>query len=396
MKMIIKYLILSLLTVFFVACPDNNTAEPQGNVTLTPFFGYRLTVSTPNDDNNTTAVILQVAEGGIHDGTNSTDLLAGVDPTTDTSRAFGGSVGKFNDGSDDQSLAEVFHSVENGDSKMIQVLGANRLMASSGVFRIRIIGRGDHQERGNGIVVTLLGANGTPVGTASSASTGFVRNSGTSDGFVVDFRASDGAVLTQPTIFDLSGSLPALPGTTITGEVYGYRLTVSTPNNDDDATVVILQVAEGGIYDGTKTTDLLAGIVPIANLPADHGTSTTNFNDESDGQTVDQLFHSFADGNSKMIEVLGSNHLVASSGVFRIRIVGRDGFQERGNQIVVTLLDKDGDPIGTASVASSGFSRDNDDHDGFVVDFSASDGAVLTQPTIFDLSGSLPALPNSN
>ena len=131
--------------------------------------------------------------------------------------------------------------------------------------------------------------------------------------------------------------------------VYGYRLTVSTPNNDDNATGVILQVAEGGIHDGTNLTDLLAGILPTANSSAVSGSAITNFNDESDAQDVSGLYHSSGNTMTKTIQVLGSSPLTSSSGVFRIRIIGRDGVQERGNQIVVTLLDENGEPIGTAS-----------------------------------------------
>ena len=194
---------------------DTNQSDTHNvTVTLVPpqmIYGYRLTVSTANNNDNATHIIFQQAEGGIHDGTSTVDLLAGVAPTTDTTAAFGGQVGKFNDGSDSQTLANTFHSVQNGSNKMVQVLGTNRLIATSGVFRIRVVGRDGFRERGNGVVVTLLNADGNPVGTASSASTGFVRNNNAHDGFVVDFNAIDGTVLTQPTIFDLNGNLPALP-----------------------------------------------------------------------------------------------------------------------------------------------------------------------------------------
>ena len=199
------------ITATSVADGNKSATHDLAVISRIEVYGYRLTVSTPNSDTSTTDVILQVAEGGIHDGSNMVDLLAGVDPTTDTTVEHGGPVEKFNDGSDNQSLAQLFHSVQDTTTKTIQVLGSSPLTASSGVFRIRIIGRDSFQERGNGIVVTLLDENGNPIGTASDTSSGFVKNNGAHDGFVVDFRTRDGAVLTQPTIFDLSGSLPALP-----------------------------------------------------------------------------------------------------------------------------------------------------------------------------------------
>ena len=177
--------------------------------------------------------------------------------------------------------------------------------------------------------------------------------------------------------------------TVINFSVYGYRLTASTPNDNNNITI---QLAEGDILDGAITTDLLAGVIPTGS--ASHSTRFTPnlFNDGSDDQSVNGIYHSKESPSNKTIQVMGTNALTASSGIFRVRVIGRNSHRHRNNQIVVTLLDENDNPIGTASNPVSGFSRNNYDHDGFVVDFN-SIGAVLTQPTIFS-TGNEPALPN--
>ena len=181
-------------------------------------------------------------------------------------------------------------------------------------------------------------------------------------------------------------------------QVYGYRLTISTPNNDSNPTDIILQAAEGDICDGSNSTDLLTGVIPTGssaetNLSKTSGflTSLTNFNDGSETQHLHRIYHSIHGSTPKMIQVLGSNQLTVSSGVFRIRVLGREtgsfySYEERMNGIVVTLLNQQGIPIGTASQPATGFSKSLNEYglqDGFEVEFNATDGTVLVEPTIF-------------
>ena len=604
--------------VITVTADDGNGGTVSEAFTLTvvdsdsrlPIFGYRVTASTANGSGSSSEITLQVSEGDIFDGDNTIDLLAGVTPTGSAAN-FGTSFEDFNNELDNQSLAGLYHSAQNSAVKMIEVLGTTALSFPSGKVRIRIVGRNFAQSRNNVYEVTLLDANGDPIGTPSDAASGFKDNNGTHDGFIVDFDARTGAVTQQPRIFDLNTSLPngslpsvdltatvlritmngntvnssndlveiqlfnndefvplntelitgtagdngkstrvlfdgeinagtfstfgnaspttiiynlgenytfdevrlhvfngdnriyldvtveesndngitytpistqnvfdnasfsltplaprivrafadtiqargyrsftidlrnvftdpngdaltftaesdntdlatvAVSGTTLTVtevnetgttvitvtaengngdtveddfiltvrilEVFGYRVTTSTPNSGSD---IALQVSEGDIFDGDSTTDLLAGVTPTGST-AGFGTSFDNFNDESDSQTINDIYHSLQNSSVKMLQVLRPTALAFSSGTIRIRIVGRDTERSRNNGLVVTLLDVNGDPIGTPSDAASGFENDST-HDGFVVDFDVVTGRVTRQPTIFDLDGSLP------
>ena len=323
----------------------DNTKISTHNITVKPFhvYGYRLTVSTPNSDTSATDVILQVAEGGIHDGSSTTDLLAGVAPSTDTSAAFGGQVGKFNDGSDNQSLAQIFHSIQDGDSKMIQVLGTNRLIASSGVFRIRIIGRDSFQERGNGVVVTLLNQQGNPIGTASGSSRGFAKNNLAHDGFEVDFNAVNGAVVRQPTIFvledkvvqsvNITGTTVAQVGNTtqlmaivqVTGRA---EQTVTWTSSDTgvatvDANGVVTGVAVGNstiratsTFDSTKYGELTVTVTSDVSMPRVTSVTLNGPNDVEIGQKI-QLTNTVnvIDGaNMAVIYTSSRTHIATVSG----------------------------------------------------------------------------------
>ena len=163
--------------------------------------------------------------------------------------------------------------------------------------------------------------------------------------------------------------------------VFGYRLSSSTPNSGSN---IILQLAEGSIFDGSSTTDVLAGITPTGS-PGSFGKILTNFNDEVDNQAAEDLYHTFENSSDKMIQVLGTERLGFPSDIITIRVVGRNEFQSRNNGIVVTLLDVNGDEIGTPSNEVSGFVDDNAAHDGFTVSFNTITGAVTQQPTIFSL-----------
>ena len=158
--------------------------------------------------------------------------------------------------------------------------------------------------------------------------------------------------------------------------VFGYRLTASTLNSGSN---IIIQLAEGDIFDGDSTIDLLADVTPTGSTPFSTFTLLINFNDGVDDQTLTGLYHSEENSDEKEIQVLGTTALDFPSGTIRIRIVGRDGIQSRNNGIVVTLLDANGDDIGTPSNATSGFVDNNAAHDGFVVDFDATTGAVIRQ-----------------
>ena len=171
--------------------------------------------------------------------------------------------------------------------------------------------------------------------------------------------------------------------------VYGYRLSSSTPNSGSN---IIFNLSEGDILDGDSTTDLLTGVTPTGAPVGLAGTSFANFNDEEDNQSVSGLYHSGQTSNNKMLQVLGSQPLDFPRDIIRIRIVGRDDFQDRNNTIVVTLLDAEGNAIGTPSNATSGFVDNNTAHDGFIVDFDATTGEVLRQPIIFDLNDPLPSI----
>ena len=484
---------LSGVTIITVTADDGNGGTVSDDFTLifnvTGFavFGYRVTASTPNH-NNGSGIILQVAEGDIFDGDSTTDLLAGVTPTGSTVD-FGTSLINFNDGADNQAVSGLYHSQQDAEVKEIQILETTALAFASGIIRIRIVGRNQIQSRNNTYRVTLLDANGDDIGTPANVPAGFIDDNTAQDGFVVDFDAITGAVIQQPIIFDLSGSLPPLPqaptvvsvisneirfegyshfivvdlssvftdangdaltftaesdntglatvavsGTTLTvtevggtgtttitvtandgkGDhggtvsdefiltvherepfaVFGYSVTALRPNGSTTPSDIILQVVEGDIFDGSNTTDLLVG-VPIAGSLAAAGTSLTNFNDGVDNQASAASYSSRQNSDVKEILLVGTTALTFPSGTIRIRIVGRDDFQSRNNAYIVSLLNANGNPIGISADFPSGFVNNNAAHDGFVVDFDAATGAVIQQPTIFDLSASLPPLPQA-
>ena len=95
-----------------------------------------------------------------------------------------------------------------------------------------------------------------------------------------------------------------------------------------------------------------------------------------------------------MIQVLGTNQITANNNIFRIQIFLRDRDQSAQNGIRITLLDQAGEPIGTSSQPITTLSTES--QIGFIVDFNAITGEVLTQPTIFDLNGTLPTVPNNS
>ena len=388
--------ILAAENYIITATADPNSTIYAGSAQVTlnmavlfQVYGYRLTVSTPNSDDNPEDVILQVAEGDICDGTNSTDLLAGVIPTGSSAETnlskIGGvltSLTNFNDGSETQHLHRIYHSIHGSTPKMIQVLGSNQLTASSGVFKIRVLGRegsGKFSERMNGVVVTLLNQQGIPIGTASQPVTGFSRNANEywlQDGFEVEFNATDGAVLVESTIF----SKPA---------VYGYGLAVLEPNDDSN---IVLQVTETAIYHvWTNYTYDLLQYVPAEASP---GSNLIYIND-SKINPQSNYYLSQVNTNQKALRVLGTEPLhPGHEGVFRVWIIGGHARRLRMNEVVVSLLDADGNPIGEVSEPVTGFNFDDPDQDGFFVDFRVSDGVVLLQPTIieFGAESELPGL----
>ena len=189
-----------------------------------------------------------------------------------------------------------------------------------------------------------------------------------------------------------SGPGPSGPGVIQTIQVFGYRLINEMPQNDDGN--ISFQVAEGHIFDGANTNDLLENVTPTGSAPA-FNSSLANFNDGNEGRSsvTDHLFHaSGSTTNIKMIQVLGTNQITANNNIFRIQIFLRDRDQSGQNGIRITLLDQAGDPIGTSSQPITTLGANP--QIGFIVDFSATTGEVLTQPTIFT-NGSLPALPNN-
>ena len=556
-----------------VTADDGNGGTVSDEFTLTVIepnsrllvFGYRVTTSTANQGSN---VVLEIVEGDIFNGDSTTDLLAGITATGSTPFNDGNSLREINDGRDQFG---VYLSQFTTEIKEVQVLGTTALAFSSGMIRIRIVSS-SNQSDNNGIVVTLLDANGNSIGTPSNKASGFVDNNAAHDGFIVDFDATTGAVIQQPRIFDLEGSLPpfidpqaptvasaiadvtktetygsftvnlssvftdangnaltftaessdtslamvTVSGTiltvsevrgtgtatitviaddgngdnggtvsddfiltvtnqaptvasaiadltqaggygsftvdlssvftdangdaltftaesdneglatvavsgailtvseasgtgtatiTVTADdgnggsivsddfiltvkafaVFGYRVTASTANQGSN---VVLKIVEGDIFNGDSTTDLLAVIKATGSTPFSDGNSLREINDGRDqfGSYLSQFTTEI-----KEVQVLGTTALAFSSGMIRIRIVGSD-FQERNNGIVVTLLDANGNSIGTPSNKASGFINNNTAHDGFIVDFDATTGAVIQQPRIFDLEGSLPPL----
>ena len=230
----------------------------------------------------------------------------------------------------------------NGDVLIYTTVSSNTALATVGI---------------SGTILTVSEVNGTRVITITvTADDG---NDGTvSDEFTL-------------TVLDLDSRLA----------VFGYRLSSSTPNSGSN---IILQLAEGSIFDGSSTTDFLAGITPTGS-PGSFGKILTNFNDEVDNQAAEDLYHTFENSSDKMIQVLGTERLGFPSDIITIRVVGRNEFQSRNNGIVVTLLDVNGDEIGTPSNEVSGFVDDNAAHDGFTVSFNTITGAVTQQPTIFGL-----------
>ena len=167
--------------------------------------------------------------------------------------------------------------------------------------------------------------------------------------------------------------------------VFGYRVRALIPNgSESDPSNIILQVSEGDIFFGNNTIDLFSEVMPTGSTPILE-TSLAKFNNGLDDQSISGIYHSRQDSEVKMIQVLGTVPLTATSGTIRIRIVGRNQFQSRSNGYVVTLLDANGNPIGIQSDLSSGFEDENEAHDGFVVDFDAATGVVTRQPTIFSL-----------
>ena len=179
--------------------------------------------------------------------------------------------------------------------------------------------------------------------------------------------------------------------TVINFSVYGYRLINEMPYNNNGR--IALQVAEGHIFDGANTDDLLENVTPTGSAPA-FNSSLANFNDGNEGRSsvTGHLFHaSGSTTNIKMIQVLGASQITASNNIFRIKIFLRNRDQSGQNGIRITLLDQAGDPIGTSSQPITTLSTSP--QIGFIVDFSATTGVVLTQPTIFS-TGNEPALPN--
>ena len=448
--------------------------------------GYRLMASVPNIGSRSGAIVIQGTELSIFDGSSTTDLLAGVTPTG--SQAGGANSGQtslanFNNGSEViRSVGGgevVYTSLQDSSVKRVNVLRNSSITAASGVFRVRIVGRNVKQNANNGIVVTLLGPNGNPIGVASAPSTGFQDNNINHDGFEVWFSATNGSVLQQPRIFgsnelpvvaqpvadfsflpnssnsidvstvfadinvadgvgafsySASSSSPGVLRTSLSGsslalvsasnegsasitvtandgsggtvidvftvtvsnimlpfEVYGYRLDFIT--NTATPLSSTFNGSEGDIRDGNSTTDLLAGVTPTSSVSPFFG-NITRFNDGADSDFNGVEFFDFS-GNGVSVQVLGTSQLMASSGIFRVRVSLLRRNRHQNNGIRVSLLDIFGNVIpGSTSEPTSGL-LNQEDHDGFVVDFRASDGEVLAQPRIFKY-GSLPSLPSTN
>ena len=166
-------------------------------------YGYRLTVTNSNEE-IPNRYALQLAEGGIHDGNSSVDLLAGVLPTGHSANF--GTLNNFNDENESQENSAVYYTTtsNSNNKRSVEVLGTNKLaVRNSVVFRVRIVASGISFDRTkmNHIVVSLLDANGLPIiGSQSNPTTGF-SNDDSHDGFIVEFSAVDGSVTQQPMIF---------------------------------------------------------------------------------------------------------------------------------------------------------------------------------------------------
>jgi hypothetical protein len=161
-------------------------------------------------------------------------------------------------------------------------------------------------------------------------------------------------------------------------EVYGYRLSGQANR---------IVISEVNIYssDDLGQTDLLGSVAATGQnlgvLNTFSALSTVN-----DGIIATTETGAYVTSNStggSVLDILGTTP-ISVSGDIVVEVVLGVLHEQNNNGMTVTLLDAFGNAIGTVSSALSGIVHKNASQDGFRVVFSAADGSIVTDLTVYD------------
>jgi hypothetical protein len=160
--------------------------------------------------------------------------------------------------------------------------------------------------------------------------------------------------------------------------VYGYRLSGQAER---------IVISEVNIYssDDAGQTDLLGSVAATGQNVEVLATfsALTTVNDGVIATTEKGAYVTDNAAGGSVLDILGTTPISVSGNIV-VEVVLGVMHEQNNNGMTVTLLDASGNAIGTASSALSGIVHNNASQDGFRVVFSATDGSIVTDLTIYD------------